>query len=182
MPSSSYLLYYTVFIVLGSIERVMSTFAGGKTISIKKISKGWFFIPFYGYLLLIIFSIVEFFLYVRTVNLAFSIMGVLLYLIGVFLRRKGISDLGGNWSVYSEIRHGHTLKTDGIYKFLKHPYYLAVLLELTGACLVANAFYTLIPVFVIQAPLLIVRSFFEERMLIAHFGERYKKYMKGKPT
>ncbi len=179
-PSSAYLPFYILFLLFGAIERVISTFSYKKNVSIKKISDKWFFVPFYGYLALIACSILEFFIRIRTVNLTLSIWGLIFYLLGVFLRRGSISALGNDWSVYSEIKEGQILRTSGVYKFLKHPYYLAVFLELLGACLIANALFTLSMLFFIQSPILVMRIYFEEKMLTQHFGNKYEVYKKGK--
>lgn len=177
---SEFLPFYFFYLTIGSIERITSTFSSRQIKSLKQISKKWFFIPFYIYLGLIIMSIVEFFWLAKEINLGISVIGFVIYCLGAFLRRKSISDLGKDWSVYSEIKVGHTLKKDGIYKHFKHPYYLAVLLELSGAALVANAFNTLILVFFLQAPLLIMRISLEEKMLNNYFGAEYEQYIQGK--
>ena len=63
---------------------------------------------------------------------------------------------------------------------MKHPYYLGVMLELAGVCMIANAFYSLSLVFFVQLPLLVIRIFFEEKTLVNYFGDRYEKYRFGK--
>lgn len=169
--------FYIIFLLLGALERVISTFFHKELKPTKYIYHKWtFFVPFYSYLFIIFFSIGEYFLAVKMVNLTISIFGFIIFIAGALLRKKSIADLGKNWSIYIEIKEGHELIADGIYKLFKHPYYLAVLFELIGFCLIGNTFYSLIFVFLIQAPLLAIRILLEERVLISYFGDVYKRY------
>lgn len=144
------------------------------------MSKYWFLVPFLTYVGLILISILEFFIMFKSINLVVSIAGFFIFFSGVGLRRSAIASLGDNWSVYSEVREGQVIQTDKIYKRLKHPYYLAVMLELVGASLIANAFFSAVLVFVVQGPLLLVRIYLEEKMLKTYFPDVYEQYAKGK--
>lgn len=178
---SKFLAFYITFLLIGTIERINSTFLHKEIKVTKIIYRRWtFLVPFYTYLLILFFSIGEYFLRVKLVNLTISTIGVIIFIMSALLRRKSIADLGKNWSVYIEIKENHELITNGIYKALKHPYCLAVFFELIGVCLIANTFYSLLLVFLIQAPLLLIRITLEERVLIEHFGEVYRKYSSGK--
>lgn len=145
-----------------------------------KIPEVWLLIPFYGYIALVLLSIFEFFVRIQVMNLAMSAGGLLIYLIGVILRRWAIADLGDNWSLHTELRSGHVLVTHGIYRHMKHPYYIAVICELIGACLVANAVYTAALVILTQCPLLLIRIKLEESLLSTHFSDKYQSYSKAK--
>lgn len=70
--------------------------------------------------------------------------GLLLFSAGFLLRRWLIRTLGAYWSVSIEIREDHPLITSGPFTFCRHPNYLAILLEVTGYCLVFQAWRTLI--------------------------------------
>ena len=176
-----FLPFYILFLLIGTSDRIVSTFLGKKLTSDKSIRYDWAFpLSLYLYLFIVGMSVAEFFLKVKHINLIFSLFGVISFLGGAILRKKAISTLGDNWSLYTGIKKEHKLITSGIYYHLKHPYYLAVILELAGACLVANAFYSLTLVFLIQCPLLLVRIDLEEKILINYFGDEYKNYKKGK--
>ena len=171
----NFLPVYMLFLAVGALDRVRSTFFKKQTVPDQYIYHRWLFVlPFYTYLLIVFFSIAEFFLTVKSVNLLLSLFGIACFTVGAFVRKKAISDLGKNWSVYTGIKEGHELVTDGIYRYLKHPYYFAVMLELIGVCLVANALYALILVFLIQGFLLAIRINMEERLLVNHFGNAYR--------
>ncbi len=170
-----------LFFLMALFERVISTFYYQQVKRAKRVYYEWLFnILFYGYIAIVALSIVEFFVVRKNINIMVSLTGFLYFVTGILLRRKAISALGGNWSLKTEIKEKHSLVAGGIYKYLKHPYYLAVFFELVGICLIANSFYSLVPVFLIQGPLLLVRINLEEMMLIDHFGDAYKKYRMGK--
>lgn len=176
-----FLPFYICFLVLAITDRVISTFSKKQTKPDKHIYYLWIFkLLFYGYLCIVISSIIEFFLKARDINLIISLIGFISFSCGAFLRRKAISGLGDNWSLYTVIKEGHELIENGIYKNLKHPYYLAVILELIGVCLIANAFHSLALAILVQVTLLFLRIFLEEAILIRHFGDKYKKYRQGK--
>lgn len=177
IPKSMFLPFYIVFLLTGTLERINSTFIKKDQRPPLHIYHKWtFFVPFFTYLFIVCASIVEYFIFVKIINLATTLSGAIIFFSGVLLRRKSIADLGKNWSVYIEIKEGHELIRRGVYKFLKHPYCVAVLLELAGICLVGNSFYSAMLVIIIQLPLLVIRIILEERVLISHFGNVYRSY------
>ncbi|MFA6637075.1 MAG: isoprenylcysteine carboxylmethyltransferase family protein [Candidatus Omnitrophota bacterium] len=160
---------------------MVSTFCIQKSKQTKCVYYEWLFkLVFYGYIAIVIFSVGEFFFMKRSINPMVSLSGGLCFVVGMILRRKAMSALGENWGLKTEIKDGHSLVETGIYRYLKHPYYLAVVLELTGICLVANSYYSLILVYLFQGPLLLIRIYFEEKILLSYLGEAYKKYVIGK--
>lgn len=176
-----FLPFYIIFLLMGAFDRILSTFSKKQTNPTKHIYHKWMFVtPFCMYLFIVIFSIGEFFLTKKEVYIEFSLLGLICFIAGALLRKKAISALGNNWSLYTELKEGHELITSGIYRYLKHPYYIAVILELIGITLVPNAFYALILVFLIQVPLLMYRIVLEEKILIGSFGDLYTNYKKRK--
>ncbi len=159
------------FFVLAIFDRISDTFFKSETKPTKEIYHKWTFsVLLLAYLCIAVFSVGEFFLNVEKISLWISLAGVMIYGCGMILRKRAINDLGGNWSLHIEVKEGHELITCGIYRFFKHPYCLAVLFELSGLSLIVNAFYALILVFIIQAPLLLLRIILEEKVLSSHFG------------
>lgn len=182
ISSQKFLLIYITFLLIASFERILSTFFKQQMKPTKGIYHDWLFnLSLYGYIGIIGLSIIEFFTVKRNVNIILSLFGFIIFVSGAILRRKAMLALGDNWSIKTEIKEKHMLIERGVYKYVKHPYYLAVILELVGACLVANAFYSIALVFLVQGPLLLIRVKLEERVLLDHFGDVYKKYMVGKP-
>jgi protein-S-isoprenylcysteine O-methyltransferase Ste14 len=75
--------------------------------------------------------------------------------------------------VHTKIYADHQLIKTGPYKILRHPYYIAVLLELTGLSLIYNSIAGIILTYCVQLPFLLYRIPKEENTLINKFGEKY---------
>lgn len=106
---------------------------------------------------------------------AVSLVGFLIILVSSFLIDH--FDLFGLRQVYLHLRgieySNHPFKTPGIYKYIRHPLYLGWLLAFW-----ATPTFTLGHLF-FAAPMtlyIFVAIVFEERDLIAHFGDVYRQY------
>jgi protein-S-isoprenylcysteine O-methyltransferase Ste14 len=99
-------------------------------------------------------------------------VGVVLYIGGGVLRMWPVFVLGKRFSGLVAIQAGHTLVTTGIYRFIRHPSYLGLLVNLLGWAL---AFRSLIGVLLAALALipLVVRIRAEEAMLRNQFGSEY---------
>ena len=64
------------------------------------------------------------------------IAGVLCLALGLWLFHRSHADLGTNWSVTLEVREKHQLATHGIYRHVRHPMYLSLLVYSLGQALV----------------------------------------------
>lgn len=83
--------------------------------------------------------------------------------------------LGKNLTDTVVTRKHHTLVTTGPYRFVRHPFYLALAAAILGTCLVARNWLFLagvVPFF-----LLVARTRIEEERLIERFGDAYREYM-----
>ncbi|MFJ7792747.1 methyltransferase family protein [Pseudomonas sp. NPDC096950] len=102
-------------------------------------------------------------------------LGALLFIVGGALRLWPVFVLGKRFSGLVAIQPGHTLVTDGIYRTLRNPSYLGLMVIGIGWALafrsgvgVILAGLTLIP--------LIARIHSEEALLRAQFGREYEEY------
>ncbi len=129
-----------------------------------------------SYILCVSLALFEFFVWKKTFNMPVTITGSLLILGGIILRKVSIRTLGDNWSLHIKQIPSQQLITTGPYKWLRHPYYTAVILELSGTSLYFNSFLSLGYVFVIHLSLLLVRISFEEKILLVKFQNRYERY------
>ncbi len=82
-------------------------------------------------------------------------------------------------STVADMRSDRTpeLITDGIYAKIRHPLYLATILLLVGLLLL----YPVIEVTIFSLSLIaytLIGSYFEERKLVVHYGEKYIEYRK----
>lgn len=84
--------------------------------------------------------------------------------------------LGRFYSSSLVTRDGHRLITHGVYKHTRHPIYLGTIMVMVAIPLIVESLYGLL-IFSLLIPLLLRRITMEERMLIAEFGEEYRRYM-----
>jgi len=103
--------------------------------------------------------------------------GAGLLLVAMWLFWRSHADLGKNWSVSLEVREGHQLVTNGVYKWIRHPMYAAILLwGVAQGLLLENwlAGWSALAPFVVMY---VVRTPREERMMCEYFGDGYRAYM-----
>ena len=102
--------------------------------------------------------------------------GFLIFGAGFLLRRWVMRTLGDLWSIDNEIRENHRLITGGPFTLCRHPNYFAIILEIVGFCLMANAYITLTLTLSLYVPILISRIKLEEAVLSVKFKDSYKTY------
>jgi protein-S-isoprenylcysteine O-methyltransferase Ste14 len=107
------------------------------------------------------------------------ITGLVMIWFGVILRFYVIRTLGSFFTVDVTIRENHLLKTNGCYKYLRHPSYSAALVSFTGFGLALNNWFSLLMVTLPVFFVFIVRIRIEEQVLIEKFGEAYLDYRKS---
>jgi len=131
-------------------------------------------------LYLVVFAVtgVEYFFWPRTIHYVVTAGGVTLFVVSLVVRLTAIRTLGRFWSLDLEIRAEHRLVTEGIYRYVRHPAYSAIMLEIVSVPLVANAFGALALALFGYVPLLLWRWRCEEREMIQKFGDRYIQYRK----
>lgn len=102
-------------------------------------------------------------------------LGVVLFAAGGALRLWPVFVLGNRFSGLVAIQHGHTLVTSGVYKVIRHPSYLGLLINSLGWSL---AFRSGVGVVLTLSliPLLLARINAEENLLSAQFGDEYETY------
>jgi methyltransferase len=99
--------------------------------------------------------------------------GAMLLLLGVAtaLRYWSINTLGERWTTRVLVRPGVPLVTGGPYRWLRHPNYLAVVLEIAALPLVHGAWWTAVGFSLANAVLLTVRIRIEGAALESPAGE-----------
>ncbi len=104
-------------------------------------------------------------------------LGAALMALSLWLFWRSHADLGKNWSVSLEIREGHELVTEGVYRYVRHPMYTAIWLWCIGQGLLLEnwaAGWAIIPTF---AAMYFLRANREEQMMCETFGDQYRDYM-----
>lgn len=85
-------------------------------------------------------------------------------------------NLGKNLTDTVVTRRDHTLVTSGPYRYVRHPFYLALFVAICGGTLVSANWFVLLSGLV-PLSLLIARTRIEEEKLIERFGDEYRDYM-----
>jgi protein-S-isoprenylcysteine O-methyltransferase Ste14 len=102
-------------------------------------------------------------------------LGVLLFTVGGALRLWPVFVLGHRFSGLVAIQPGHTLVTTGIYRVIRHPSYLGLLVNSFGWVLAFRSGVGVLLTTLIIPPLL-VRIHAEEALLRTQFGGEYDAF------
>ncbi|MBV8100358.1 MAG: isoprenylcysteine carboxylmethyltransferase family protein [Verrucomicrobia bacterium] len=101
--------------------------------------------------------------------------GLFLFFAGSLLRLAAVFVLGKRFSGLVAIQPDHQLKTDGLYRYIRHPSYTGLIATMIGLVLIFRSAIGLI--FIIPLFLFLVsRMNDEERFLEGHFGDEYRNY------
>ncbi len=110
---------------------------------------------------------------IRSVRL----IGLVFYLVFSWVQIWAFKTLGDNYSQDILILRNHKVITKGPFKFIRHPQYMSQILMDIGAG-VAVLSYIIIPLAIIEIPLLILRASLEEKLLEKNFKSIYEDYKK----
>jgi protein-S-isoprenylcysteine O-methyltransferase Ste14 len=101
--------------------------------------------------------------------------GVALFALGGALRLWPVFVLGRRFSGLVAIQPGHSLVTDGIYRLIRHPSYLGLLVNSLGWALAFRSGVGVLLALLLIPPL-IARIRAEEALLRSQFGDQYDAY------
>jgi protein-S-isoprenylcysteine O-methyltransferase Ste14 len=102
-------------------------------------------------------------------------LGVGLFAAGGVLRLWPVFTLGRRFSGLVAIQPGHTLVTTGIYRSIRNPSYLGMMVNSVGWALAFRSVIGLLLAALLLPPL-VARIHAEERLLRAQFGAEYEEY------
>jgi protein-S-isoprenylcysteine O-methyltransferase Ste14 len=102
-------------------------------------------------------------------------LGLIMTAIGGFVRVATVFELGHRFSIFVARQSDHRLKTDGLYRFVRHPSYLGALAAMVGWALVFRSMVGLLFTLAMFVPI-IARIRAEEDFLVREFGEQYRAY------
>lgn len=108
-----------------------------------------------------------------------SVLAGLVFSIGQALRISAIRALGKRWTVRIFTLAGAPPVTTGVYRYLRHPNYLGVVLEIAALPLVHSAWRTALVFSVANAVIVAVRVRAEERALSA--TSTYREALSSRP-
>ena len=132
--------------------------------------------------MMLVYSIAEFRLRHLTLNWVTFIVGWLCAVLSFVIRRRAIAALGKFWSLHIEIRENHQLVRSGPFRWLRHPTYFSMILELLSICLIMNAYLSLILTSLLFIPALLMRIKLEEAALVEKLGSSYQSYQSQTPA
>lgn len=134
------------------------------------------FIPF-----ALVSSLIIFFFFPSNANISYlcEIVSYILILLGYCIRLIAIITLGDFFTVEISILEHHELKTNGIYKKIRHPSYTGLLIYYLGMGLLMNNYFCLAILTIIPVLVVLYRIYHEEKILQQHFLSNYKDYMKN---
>lgn len=101
--------------------------------------------------------------------------GVALFALGGVLRVVPVFVLGRRFSGLVAIQKNHALVTDGLYRVIRNPSYLGLMIMLAGWALAFRSLCGL-ALAALFVPPLIGRMSSEEALLATHFGAEYEAY------
>ena len=102
-------------------------------------------------------------------------LGLIITVMGGFVRVATVFELGHRFSIFVALQSDHRLKTDGFYRFVRHPSYFGALLAMAGWALVFRSSIGLLLTLAMFVPI-IARIRAEEDFLVREFGEQYRAY------
>lgn len=111
-------------------------------------------------------------------KLVLIIFSFILIIIGSLIRYKAIFILKKAYSVNISISKNQKIIKKWLYKKVRHPGYLGMLISFIGLGLSFRNFYALIVVIIINILSLLNRINLEEKIMKEHFGYEYEKYCK----
>jgi protein-S-isoprenylcysteine O-methyltransferase Ste14 len=85
--------------------------------------------------------------------------------------------LGRNWTPTLGIRQEHTLVTEGVFRYIRHPMYAAHLLWALAQPLLLHNWIAGFSFLAVSVPHYLLRVGDEEQMMLDNFGEEYREYM-----
>jgi len=131
---------------------------------------------------MIVASLTEYFLLRHVVSWVFFGLGLAVALFSFYVRRSAIAALGRFWSLHVEIRENHELVRDGPFRWVRHPAYSSMILEILSLALILQAWWSALLVYAAFLPTLFARIRIEEKALIEKFGDKYIEFKKTTPA
>ena len=169
-------LLAVAFLLGATVQRALETFAQRQIVPGQK-KMVWSFHAFsWLHTAIMAGSCLEYLTLRQRLDWRWSLLGLAGYIGSVVLRNAAIRTLGRFWSLHIEIRAEHVLVREGVYDFVRHPAYSAIMLEVLSIPLTVNSWWTMLFAGLTYIPMLVLRLNHEERALVEKFGGPYRQY------
>ncbi|HEX2978720.1 MAG TPA: protein-S-isoprenylcysteine O-methyltransferase [Anaerolineaceae bacterium] len=106
-------------------------------------------------------------------------LGIVILILSLLIFWRAHADLQANWSPSLELYEEHTLITNGIYRYIRHPMYASQLVWGIAQALLIQNWIAGFGSLIFFVPFYILRSRAEEQMMLAKFGDQYREYKKS---
>ncbi|CAD7781220.1 MAG: Isoprenylcysteine carboxyl methyltransferase (ICMT) family protein [Candidatus Methanoperedenaceae archaeon GB50] len=171
------------FMAIMTVHRILEMFLMTRKKKTGIIYKKWtLYALVVVHVLVGVFAVLEYFVRKRHINLFITGLGLAMFLGALILRNLAILTLGEFHSVQIELKNNHRLITNGVYGYIRHPYYLAVLFEVPSITLIPNSYYALLFSLLFYFPMLFYRIHSEELIMLKKFGHNYLRYKETVPA
>lgn len=110
-------------------------------------------------------SLLEFFFQPKRIPLAWAIVFAIFFLLSKALKFWAVNSLGKFWTMKVLVLPESHAVTGGPYRYLRHPNYVAVMIEIAATTLLGKCFITFAVVFSLFALVLVFRIKAEEQAL-----------------
>lgn len=105
-----------------------------------------------------------------------SWVGVGVLLSGLIFMIGGWISLGEFFTTDAEVLDNHTVRSDGLLRYVMHPAYSGIIQSLLGASLAATSIPCALFTVLVVAPLWLNRAKYEEKILLENLGPSYREY------
>jgi protein-S-isoprenylcysteine O-methyltransferase Ste14 len=166
-------LFFLISLIIYRVKSCLITTGNEKG----QITQAWtLYLLSILHVLIGVIATIEYFWFVKQLDYRITMLGLLLFSLGVAGRFWALNTLGKYHSPQIEIREDQPLITQGPYHYIRHPIYSFTIVEVLGCTLIPNAYFAFFLTIFIYTPLLLLRLFLEEKVLIQAFGASYLKY------
>jgi protein-S-isoprenylcysteine O-methyltransferase Ste14 len=104
-------------------------------------------------------------------------LGTAVFVMALVLLWRSHADLGRNWSAILQIKQQHSLITEGVYRYIRHPMYAAHLLWAIAQGLLLENWLAGWAFLVVSVPLYLMRIPKEEQLMLEQFDQQYRQYI-----
>lgn len=146
-----------------------------------KMPKSWFGIGLQGLAFALVWTIRRTPLFSPFVNydlanIALQVFAAALSIGSVLVSMAAVRELGKHWSFEARLVEGHKLVTSGVYGFVRHPIYTAMLGLLVATGIVLSHWAVVIAAIAIFFAGTYIRIRLEERLLSDAFGSEFEEW------
>lgn len=107
-----------------------------------------------------------------------KVFGIIFITSGLLIRWEAIRKLSGLFTVKISIMEDHKLIRSGVYKYIRHPSYTGMIIYFLGLGLLTHDYLSIGILIVLPMSAILIRIYYEEKALNAHFKEEYTEYKK----